>query len=448
MFELATGLIGLVVVAGVCWSLFGVRDTLHPLTYLMPMSGFLYIYMPIQLYRNGDLASLFTAAELNFIQSLNLLCVLFLALGVIAGGRALRRTEGKTDTYRLLASPQHLTSVYRLGILFGLFGFLLYVYQISNVGGFIEAYDNPKGGGYAASGYLRDLKLLVIPGILFLYISQIRRKAKLGEILLIMLFSSPLLLHGLLSARRGPTFLALAALIGGWYLARNRRPGAIQVLTGGGIIGLLLLVLVSFRGEIYLGSDFFSQDISTEAVVEKALANRAKSTYENEFIYGTYVVHNVRSEGYFYYGRRYLTQIFIRPIPSQVWPDKYKDTGMEAMLENAGILGPKGLDAHPHIPPGAAPGFAASAFVEFWWGALAFVFFIGWLYGTAWRYSLVRGGIWTLLYTCLMTLSAYFIAQSFLAVLFRVLIMCLPAAVVWRWTLEDVARRPVVSSPH
>ena len=114
---------------------------------------------------------------------------------------------------------------------------------------------------------------------------------------------------------------------------------------------------------------------------------------------------------------------------------------MTAIEDNSGMLGAEGLEAHPDVPRGAAPGFAASAFVEWSWGAILFVFGIGWLYGFAWQHAVRRGGIWTVHYTALMALSVFFIAQSFLAVLFRYLLIMIPSVLLWEWAKRDYANQ-------
>jgi hypothetical protein len=195
---------------------------------------------------------------------------------------------------------------------------------------------------------------------------------------------------------------------------------------------MLLLALVTYRGEIYLGSAFLTGDApAATEIVEESLERSTQSSFANEYMYGTYVVLNSRDRTGHYWGKRYLTQVFVRPIPSTLWPTKYEDVGMEAIRFNAGQLGTANREAHPLIPKGSAPGFAGSAYVEWGWGAPLFLFLIGWLYGLAWRRNLVRGGMWTVIYTVFLSVSAYFIAQSFMTVLYRLLLMVIPALVMW-----------------
>jgi hypothetical protein len=274
--------------------------------------------------------------------------------------------------------------------------------------------------------------MLAVPAIVLVYLGRGEDTLAARHRLLVGALSVPLLVHGLLSARRGPTFLALATLVAGWYLVRRRRPSVPKVAIGGLAFGLLLLALVTYRGQIYLGSRFLTGDApAATEIVEQSLERSTQSTFANEYMYGTYVVINARDRVGHYWGKRYFTQIFVRPIPSSLWPNKYEDVGMEALKVNAGQLGTANREEHPLIPKGSAPGFAGSAYVEWGWAAPLFLFLLGGGYGTVWRKSLVRGGLWTVLYTILLSVSAYFIAQSFLAVLYRLLLISIPPVVLW-----------------
>ena len=441
MFSLYTILIAVILGVGITWALSRANDTLHPMVYLLPMCGFVYVYMPVSLYRSGEMLEYFSMAQVNSVQLLNLVCIGALVAGIRWGSGPVRRDSSRTDLHNFMLRPEVRQTMKTIGITLGVISLLAYFYRISTVGGFYAAYDDPKGGGWAQSGYIRELDLLVVPSIVLIYMSCFRRRVSVRTKLLIALFSTPLLLHGLLSARRGPTFLALATLIGGWYLVQNRRPRLSQVVVGGSIIGLLLLVLVTFRGQIYLGSSFFTSGPAATELVEKSLEYSTKGTFGNEFMMGLYIVENADENDIRYWGRRYMTQLFVRPIPSAFWPTKYEDVGMEALKVNAGLLGMTDLqEEHPMIPPGSAPGFVASAYVEWGWGAPVFLLGLGWLYGMLWRRQLTYGGIWTVAYIGLLSTSVFFVAQAFLAVLFRLLVMFLPTYLVWKFSIASRSR--------
>lgn len=436
MFGLYTLLILLTAVAGVAWAVLWNRDTLHPLVFLLPASAYLYGFIPYTA-EVGTLQQYFTTADLQFVQGLNFACVCALTVGSVVGSSSLRRDGQRVDVHTYTSTFAWQSVLFRLSLLIGGLGVLLYIYNLSNVGGFIEAYDSAKGGGRAPSGYLRDFTLLSLPAIFLLYLSRSRLRLW-KDYLLLFAYSSPLLVHGLLSARRGPTFMGIAALAGGWYLTRHRRPKLPAVIGGGVAIGLLLLLLVTFRSQIYLGSSFFTDlSLSPDEAISQTIEQNTEVSAGNEFIYGAYAVLRTHRENSHHWGARYLTYIFVRPIPSFIWPDKYEDVGMESLLVNAGTLG---NDVRPgtkititEAPAGAAPGFAGDLYVEFAWGAVPAAFFLGWFFGFVWRRSLIRGGIWLIIHGCVLSLSLYFVTQTIEAFLFRFLVVTIPTALFWMY---------------
>lgn len=440
MFEIFTVAIAAIVVAGVLWGVVIANDTLHPLVYLLPMVGFFYVYMPLDIYREGALLSSFTREQVLYVQAFNFLCVLALAAGACWGSRGVRRDSNRIDRFSLNISSADRLILLRGSLLVGGIGMFAYLLQLHSVGGFYAAYSVPKGGGWSASGYLRELDLLLVSAITLIYLANSDRAIPASHKLLISIFSAPLVLRGLLTARRGPTFLILVAVIGGWYLVKGRRPSFKMVVIGGGSIGLLLLLLVTYRSEIYLGSEFFAGQMPTPTeMVENSFERSTKSGFGNEFMYGSYVVVNAQERSQHYWGSRYLTQLLVRPIPRRVWPDKYEDVGMKEIEFNAGQLGSADSGRYPEIPRGSAPGFAGSAYVEWAWGGAVFILFLGWFYGYAWKKALTIGGSWSIVYVSLMSTSVYFIAQSFLAVLFRLLFMSIPPILVVRYVTSRIS---------
>jgi hypothetical protein len=351
------------------------------------------------------------------------------------GSRGLQRSEHRIDLHSYLSTPEWRGKLRVMGITLGCVALALYAYGLFNVGGFVDAYDTAKGGGRAASGYLRDFTLLAVPATVLLFLGR-HRKPSFTYWVGIGMLNTPLLVHGLLSARRGPTFMGIATLVVGWYLTRHRRPSIVSLLLGGTGVGLLLLVLVTFRGQIYLGSSFFSPGgPSAGEIVSRTLEARTETSSGSEFVYGSYAVLQAREEGDHYWGTRYLTYAFVRPIPGFLWPTKYQDVGMESLFVNAGTLGysadPDAEKISASVPAGAAPGFVGDLYVEFAWGAVVFIFFLGAGFGGLWRRALTRGGIWRVVHICGLVLSLYFVAQTFEAILVRFLVITVPTVVLW-----------------
>lgn len=435
MFTSFTFLIAVLVVGGMLWGAYQRNDTFHPLVYLLPMAGYPYVVLPTFLSEN-ELLRHFTYSELELVQGLNLACTAALTAGVFVGDRGLQRDPRRSSLFTAGLTREKQFLLGRMALILGIAGVFIFGYGLYNVGGFVAAFDSPKGGGTAATGWLRDLKLLVIPAIGLLYMSQRGRQWTPESWGWLALFSLPLLSRSLLATSRGWTFMAAAALGAGWYLVNNRRPRFPTLIAGAAGLGILMLVLVSFRGQIYIGSGFFAGDRpAVTTMVDEALERPSEGGYGNEFIYGGYAVLLAREENDFYWGRRYFAYTFVRPIPSLLWPNKYQAVGVGGIRVNAGTLGEiRSAPIYERIPPGMAPGLVGDLFVEFSWGAVLAAFLFGWLHGAGWRWMLVYGGRWLLAYLALFAISVFAMLQAVSsAYIARLLLIVVPTFAVWRW---------------
>ena len=79
--------------------------------------------------------------------------------------------------------------------------------MLANVGGFGGAYGRAYGGVWADTGYIRDLLYLTITALVLLLAARTGGRLSRVDWLWIALFAGPWLIHGLLGARRGPTFM-------------------------------------------------------------------------------------------------------------------------------------------------------------------------------------------------------------------------------------------------
>jgi hypothetical protein len=243
------------------------------------------------------------------------------------------------------------------------------------------------------------------------------------------LFMTPMAVQAVVTSRRGPTFMVAVFLAMGWFMNKKTRPSLALTAVSGASLGFLMLFLVTNRGSIYAGAN---QDLSvdvTEAV--------ERPDSGNEFIYGTGSVLSTEQRHSYYWGRRYMAQIVARPIPRSIWPDKYEDIGVPELTHNGGTgegfaetLGWEGAD-------GSAPGIVADLWMEFWWLNLPALFFLGWVYATAWRKAILDGGCWTLQYVILAGLSVYFVMQTMEAVIFRLLLMSIPMWAAWKFAQQE-----------
>ncbi len=429
MFEALLAAAVLIAVLGLIVALDGSRDVFHPLVFIAPMMIFLYGYMPWKIDAAGGLAQFFDTAQLLFVQRLNVLGILAFVVACCAAGLRVRR---RADRVSQQLSPRACRRLLIGGILAGGIGLTCWAITIVNVGGFVHAFSASYAGGWDDSGYVRDGSLLMLVGVLLSLTSLAAGGQRLYTLIATAVFGLPWLTQALLTARRGPTFAISIILLMGWYINRKKRP---PVLAMGGLglaLGWLVLFLVTNRGSIYLGSDF---DVKTDvsSIVDKPDTG-------NEFIYGSGTILNSQRRDHYFWMRRYLAQILVRPIPSAIWTNKYADFGVPELLENGGTgsgfadtLGWSGA-------VGSAPGIVADLWIEMWWLCVPFMALLGWTYGFVWRRAVTRGGAWSSQYVILSALSIYLVMQTMEAVIFRTLLLSIPCWLSWRWALRAPAQ--------
>jgi len=440
LFLLLTFLIGIVVLGSIYIAYRRSRDSFHPLVYLGLILLFLYCYIPLDIY-NSNLAGLeyfLTPKEMEFVQTLNLLGVISLCAGVFSGDKGANRLHYSRQAWVL--PPNVSKRINQAAIFFGLVGVASYLYGIVNVGGFAAAYGQSYGGGWSNTGYLREAIHWTLPALLWLMATHVQTRLSKLDWGWIVLFSLPLLTQGLLGARRGPTGMIIITLVMGWYLVRRRRPSLQKLIIGGITLGMLILFLLTNRSEIYLGSDLnLEWNLSENNYVTQAVRG-------NEFIYGSGVILDATFRDDYYWGGRYITNLFIRPIPRQIWPTQYEDAaklfGTPNLEESNAGAGNAALEQTTGWagPPGAFPGLIADLWIEFWWYFAIALFIIGWLYGMVWRKTVIYGQLWIPIYTVMAALSIYF-TQGFGEIVFRLLFMGAAIWLIWLYGKRALTKK-------
>jgi hypothetical protein len=415
MFEALLIAAAAVAVIGLICALDGSRDVFHPLVFIAPMLAFLYGWMPWKLFHENGLARYFDDGQLRFVAILNLLGVFAFIASCLAVGVRIPQRQKRRD-HRL--SRTALNRLLIGGAIAGSLGLLCWAITIINVGGFVNAYSASYSGGWDDSGYIRDGSLLMLIGVLMAVTSRSAGGPRWPSYAMMAIFGLPWLSSAVLMARRGPTFAFAVILLMGWYINRTRRPPLVLVGVAGACLGWLVLFLVTNRQSIYIGS---SLDVKTDVsdIVEKPDTG-------NEWIYGAGTVLSSQRRGHYFWMRRYLAQILVRPIPSAVWPTKYEDFGVPELLHNAGT-GEGFADALGWVgAPGSAPGIVADLWVEVWWLAIPFMGLLGWTYGRVWKNAVTKGGYWSSQFVVISALSIYLVMQTMEAVIFRTLLLSIP----------------------
>jgi oligosaccharide repeat unit polymerase len=401
------------------------KDVFHPLILITPMFGFVYVYMPLRLLDDGEIFSYVNESQAVFYQVLILLGLTGFVLGCLKGS-----AYGPKRTWSNGSATYDRNKIQLGGYFLGSLGLACWVYCFRNVGGIANAFSEANARGWSDFGFIREAAyLMIVAQLLLLSPEGLDLKNNTWR-LAVVLFAVPYLLQGLLGAQRGPTFLIIATLTISWFLGRRSRPPLVVVLGGGGALLFLMLFLVTNRGKIHLGSDF---DVKTD------VSDFFSASTANEYIFGIGATTTTNQTGKFYWGRRYLAQVLVRPIPRQLWPTKYQDFGIPEIEQNAGA-GVEGMDSVMgwQAMTGAAATMIADVWIEFSWLYLPFLVAVGWLGGYLWRRAIWQGEQWTTIFTVVLLLSAYFVSQSGEAVIFRLLILTVPSTWVWRWARSEV----------
>lgn len=438
MIEPLIYLTGIVLLFSMARAYFRTRDPFHPMLYLGLMMLYVYVYVPLVFVRRGELARFFRSEEdIEFAVLLTLLGVALFCIGCLQPRIARKLRDAARTPLQL--SPAVRSRLITISYVLGGIGVVAYFHALSLKGGLVSAYSAPKGGGWSASGYVSSAYLLTIPALMLYLVGRGRRKMDGKTLFVLALFMSPHVIHGLLSASRGTTFLAFATLVFGWYLSMARRP-SIQLTVGGfAAVGLLMLFLKTYRSEIYIGSDF---QIEKRPLIE--IVAPATGTVGDTSIFSYGLITVSRFHNHHFWGKRLFVQIIVRAVPKQIWPTKYEDTGMSWMVTDPGSSGlsnNRWIEALGWLPDrGSAAGFVADSFLEFSWGGLLACYLIGLFYGFLWRRALIHKGLWTVLYFEAAVVSVYLPTQSLISAwLFRLLFLALPTLLLawivrFRWS--------------
>jgi oligosaccharide repeat unit polymerase len=424
---------GLVIIGAMGLAYYKYRDPLHPLMYLGPMLFYVYAFVPATMFYRGTIGEFFQdESKLIMAQMVNLVSLVLFCVGCLGARLPGRAQRFLAIPFKLKPETRH--RLVRASYLVAAAGLGPYFLQTVQGGGLSEMFSGAKGGSIdISSGYVAEAPLLTIPATMLYLLSRTGRKLDFKTVALMLFFNIPHLLYAILGARRGPAFMVFATLVFGWYVAGSRRPALRTVAAWMLGIGVLMMFLISHRKQIYIGSEFqFDQAALTEAIVP------SKTTVGDTTVYAWGLIIASDFNNRHFWGRRYACQLLIRPIPRQIWPTKYEDTGMKAIVElpgSGGLTSAEWFSALGWIPDaGSASGFVADAYIEFSWGGAVVCYLMGLFYGYLWRKSVIEKGIFSLLYIELAIVSVYVPTQGVCSAWFyRFLLLAAPTYLVWKW---------------
>lgn len=405
--------------ARVCWMAWErYHDPFHPVFLLAAPCFAMYFLQPAYLLWTdpNSMLRLLSVEQMLFIVMIN-----GVGIAALLGAAVMRpKLPALSARAKAIAGKLDVKKLQRAAVILGSLGLGAFCLGVWTVGGLSEAYGRSYGGGYSRIGYLRDAYWLCLPAIAILFLIG---KSKRSAYALIGLFSLPLLIHGILGARRGPTASLFICVVVAYGLSNIWRPRLWKFVGFMAALGALLLAIVANRGNLHLGMEEINLDRGLESYATKA----GNST---EFVYGGATIISARESGSYFWGRRYATVIFVRPIPRFLWPSKYEFTakflGMRALDEAGANFGTAGALFYQHLgwkpPVGAAPGLIADLWIEFSYGTFLVLYAIGAAYRTAWRNAVSGNPFWMVGYSMMAAFSIYLIAQTLEAMLFRFLL--------------------------
>jgi hypothetical protein len=398
------------------------KDVFHPTIFCVPQLLFLYVAMPLYGLATDKLEFLSRAGYWDELANFQLIADI-MCVALIAG---ITRASRHAMINRPPIDRQNPKAIFFVGIAFGLLGSAAWITGIINVGGFDAAYGHAYGGGWDDSGYVREAAQFGFVATPLIMLSRRHGGMRPRHWVLVAVFMLPLFVQGLLGARRGPTFLALAGVAGSYILVFRPRIPFVAAASGALAVGMLLLWLVANRDAIYLGSN---------EKLDRSASTMMQNWSGNEYLFSSAIVRYVEATGETFNGARILAHMSARIVPHSLWPTKYADVASALDLnvdltQMAGIpVGRITTITGWDIAFGAAPSFVGDFWMEFGKAAPLVAFAVGWLYARLWCLSRRDLRIQPA-YVMLAALSIYLMTQTIEAWLFRALLFGVPAVVV------------------
>mgnify|MGYP001195918555 FL=1 len=399
------------------------RDPFHPLLLACPMAIFLYACMPLVLAQYDTLVWFVSPEELERAQTVFLVLLAAFCAGALAVSGRTRWSRGRAVV------PLTGDARRRLGLaaaVFGAAGLAAWAVLITSGGGLQGVYDTPHGGDVLhPSGWVRESTRLALVGVLLTLAASQSPRAWL----LALAFAAPQIVHAALGTRRGPAFVSAVMLVGSLYVFRGQRPRLAATLAGGGAVGVLLLFLLANRDRIYYGSE-------QPVIVDITDSMAFRPTTGNEYLTAAGFVTTADRTGRFGWGLSYVEQLFVRPIPRAVMPDKYDliEEGTVTPTDMAAQLGWR-------PPPGWATTIFAHLYIEFAWLSVLASFLLGAAYAWVWRRSVEQPTVgWQSLYVLMCAGVLHLFAQDFWAMGVPLLLMFTPTWLALRWALDHPFR--------
>ena len=215
MFEVLIYATLLVCVSAMLLAFVKYQDVFHPLIFVPPMCIFIYVYMPLNFIRTGELSTFLTDEQCRFVQAVVLAAVGAWIWGCFTGSD--HPMTGVRRSTRLVDARVLHKGAYILGGI----GMLFWVATVRASGGLTRAFGSGYGMVWSPVGWVRESIYLLIIAVLLLLSPEAFRFPRFKWTAAVFVFSVPWIIQALLGARRGPTFIITVAIGMSWFIARG-----------------------------------------------------------------------------------------------------------------------------------------------------------------------------------------------------------------------------------
>lgn len=427
-------LTGFSIISLMVLSIIRTRDTLSPAIIFGAMLIFQYVFYPIrfELTVPLPLREMLDDNQLIFAQSLFLVGATCIMVGLVAG-TGIRRHGAPLFAAPVLNYRQRVAARKTMWVL-----------AFISVG--TSLYASITSGGLAVNvhtefGHINEAYHFCVPATVFYLLSVSHRKLSWKDLIICVFLMSPMLIRGFLVAKRGPILIFALGLATIWFYAARRRPG-LAALTVGGCATFMLVALLFFNRDAIWSGREIDPNIDPLAL--------ASINPGNDFIYGAAMANVAHQRNVHDYGVRFLITVFVRPVPSAVWPSKYIDasnffgvglyTTIGTFINESYLY----LVSYPilgwQIAPGAYWGIVTDMFWEFRFFGVPLLFLMSYYFGRLYRKSGSSASKF-LIVTVSLSVAPYIVAQDLGESGFRILFMTIPGAVLFK-VFEGQRSRP------
>jgi|GEM_PF-5709668 len=214
-----------------------------------------------------------------------------------------------------------------------------------------------------------------------------------------------------------------------YFIAKGKRPTIPAFALAVGTAVIVTIFIGAQREHLFYGSD---KGVDKEKI--GSYFRDERQSKGGTFVTAAGSILTAVNCDKYHWGRRYLVNYLVRPIPRQLLADKDR---IYAWGMANGITERDWYTVMHWTPEsGYATGFTADLFLEFSWFGVIGAFLYGMLFGFVWRYARIKGGIWLIVFGIALMLVIYVPTQSISAFLQRFLFMSGLSWISWHLLLS------------